>query len=194
MILSPLSVYGVLLAGIGSNSKYAMLAAIRTAAQMVSYEIPIGLCYLIVMAVTGTANVQGIIFYQMESCSLIFFLLPIGIIYFILCLAETNRAPFDLPEAEAELVAGYNVEYSGFPFAAFFLGEYFNILTMSAMFTTLFLSGWSCFFYYIMPGFLLFELSLIIFFSFKVVLVAFFFIFVRANLPRYRFDHLMEIC
>lgn len=141
MVISPMSIFGVLLTGLGSNSKYAMLATIRTAAQMVAYEIPISFCYLIVMAVTSSANIEEIVFFQKSHGSLIMFLLPVGAIYFILTLAETNRTPFDLPEAEAELVAGYNVEYSAFPFAAFFLGEYVNILTMSALFTTFFLSG-----------------------------------------------------
>jgi NADH-quinone oxidoreductase subunit H len=149
---------------------------------MISYEVSISLILLPILMFTGSLNIQDIVYIQSKSVWYIFPLLPLSIIFFISILAETNRSPFDLPEAEAELVAGYNVEYSSIFFAMFFLGEYGNILLMSSMFVILFLGGWD--FYGIMPEFV---------FAIKISIIVFLFIFVRANLPRYRFDQLMQL-
>ena len=139
--VSSLSVYGVIMAGWASNSKYAFLGAMRSTAQMISYEISIGLIIISVLLSAGSLNLTEIIIAQKK---LWYFIphFPMMVIFFISTLAETNRAPFDLPEAEAELVSGYHVEYSSFPFALFFLGEYANIVLMSAMITILFFGGW----------------------------------------------------
>lgn len=182
LIISSFSVYGILLAGWASNSKYAFLAAIRSVAQAISYEVSIALIILPVILMSNTLNLIHIVLLQNELCWFCFPLFPLCVIFFISILAETNRTPYDLAEAEAELVAGYNIEYSGILFAAFFLGEYSNIFLMSSLFIILFFGGWN--FFAIFPEFI---------FSLKIVIVAFFFIFIRANAPRYRFDQLMVI-
>lgn len=182
LIVSSFGVYGILLSGWASNSKYAFLASIRSVAQAISYEVSIALIILPVILMSGTLNLIHIVLIQQQIVWFCFPLFPLCIIFFISILAETNRTPFDLAEAEAELVAGYNVEYSGILFAAFFLGEYSNIFLMSALFVILFFGGWG--FFGIFPEFI---------FSIKIVFIAFWFIFVRANVPRYRFDQLMVI-
>lgn len=182
LIVSSFGIYGILLSGWASNSKYAFLAAIRSVAQAISYEVSIALIILPVILMSSSLNLMHIVLFQQEIIWFCFPLFPLCIIFFISILAETNRTPYDLAEAEAELVAGYNIEYSGILFAAFFLGEYSNIFLMSGLFIILFFGGWD--FFGIFPEF---------FFSLKIVIVAFWFIFVRANVPRYRFDQLMAI-
>jgi NADH-quinone oxidoreductase subunit H len=140
--ISSLGVYGILMAGWASNSKYAFLGAIRSAAQMVSYEVSMGFVIVTVLLLAGSLNLTEIVLAQKESMWFVIPLFPMFIIFFISTLAETNRHPFDLPEAEAELVAGYNVEYSGMTFALFFLGEYANMILMCALTTVLFFGGW----------------------------------------------------
>ena len=184
--VSSLGVYGILTSGWSSNSKYAFLGALRSAAQMVSYEVSIGLIIISVLLCAGSLNLSKIVLAQ-EDIWYIIPLFPVFIMFFVSALAETNRAPFDLPEAEAELVAGYNVEYSAMGFALFFLGEYANILMMCALCTILFLGGW-------LPPF--YVLSFIpgpIWFGLKVSFMAFVFIWVRAAYPRYRYDQLMRL-
>ena len=193
LVVSSLAVYGILLAGWSSNSKYALLGSLRSVSQMISYEVSISLIVIPIILLSGSLSLSKIVYTQMLTIWFIFPLFPLGIIFFISILAETNRVPFDLPEAEAELVAGYNVEYSAFAFAAFFLGEYSNILIMSTIFILLFFGGGD----YINFG--LFQNSFIMtvlydfFLGLKIILVAFIFVFIRANLPRFRFDQLMFI-
>jgi NADH-quinone oxidoreductase subunit H len=186
--VSSLSVYGILTSGWSSNSKYAFLGAIRSAAQMVSYEVSIGFIMVTVVFCVGSFNLSEIVLMQQE----VWFCLPLApmfVMFFISALAETNRHPFDLPEAEAELVSGYNVEYSAMGFALFFLGEYANMLLMSGVTAILFLGGWLPLFdilpFTLIPGPLWFGLKLSIF----VVL----FIWARAALPRFRYDQLMAL-
>lgn len=186
--ISSLGVYGIIMAGWASNSKYAFLGALRSAAQMVSYEVSIGLVIVTVLLCAGSMNLREIVLAQQQLwfCIPLF---PMFVVFFISALAETNRAPFDLPEAEAELVNGYNVEYSSMPFALFFLGEYANMILMSAMTAILFLGGWLppidiAPFNYI-PGF--------VWFAGKIAFVLFLFLWVRATLPRYRYDQLMRL-
>jgi len=186
--VSSLGVYGIILSGWSSNSKYAFLGALRSAAQMVSYEVSIGLIIISVLLCAGSLNLSKIVLAQ-ESIWYIVPLFPVAMMFFISALAETNRAPFDLPEAEAELVAGYNVEYSAMGFALFFLGEYANILMMCALNTILFLGGWLPLFNFI--PFTLLPQSL--WFGLKVAFVGFIFIWVRASYPRYRYDQLMRL-
>ena len=187
--VSSLGVYGIVTAGWASNSKYAFLGALRSAAQMVSYEVSIGLIIITVLLCVGSLNLNEIIDAQKEIWFIVP-LYPLLILFFISCLAETNRAPFDLPEAEAELVAGYNVEYSSMGFALFFLGEYANMIMMSALCAILFLGGWlppitSLKFLFWIPG--SFWLGL------KISFFLFLFIWVRAAFPRYRYDQLMRL-
>lgn len=186
--VSSLGVYGIIMSGWASNSKYAFLGALRSAAQMISYEVSIGLVIISVLLCAGSLNLSKIILAQ-ESIWYIIPLFPVFLLFFISALAETNRAPFDLPEAEAELVAGYNVEYSAMGFALFFLGEYANILMMCALSSILFLGGWLplfvCPFFMLVPGPLWFGL--------KVSIMAFAFIWIRAAYPRYRYDQLMRL-
>ncbi|CAG7590208.1 MAG: NADH-quinone oxidoreductase subunit NuoH [Candidatus Midichloria sp.] len=190
LAISSLGVYGIIIAGWASNSKYAFLGAIRSAAQMVSYEVSIGLCIVTVLIVTQTMNLKQIVLVQQDMpLYLQLLLLPMFVVFFISILAETNRHPFDLPEAESELVAGYNVEYSSTAFALFFLGEYANMILMSAIATILFLGGW-------LPPFGLSYLSFIpgvAWFVIKILFCLFVFIWVRASLPRYRYDQLMRL-
>ena len=187
LAISSLNVYGIIIAGWASNSKYAFLGALRSAAQMISYEVSIGIVILPVILLAGSLNLTEIVYVQSVTGWFVFPLLPCAIIFLISMLAETNRAPFDLPEAEAELVAGYNVEYSSIIFAMFFLGEYSNMLLMSTLITLLFFGGW-------LPGCCLlsiFPASLI--FSIKITIFCFLFVIVRAAFPRYRYDQLMNI-
>jgi NADH-quinone oxidoreductase subunit H len=187
--ISSLNVYGILFAGWSSNSKYAYLGALRSAAQMISYEISIGFTVLNVVVCAGSFNLSTIVLAQ-QKIWFIVPLLPIFIIFYVSMLAETNRHPFDLPEAEAELVSGYNVEYSAMTFALFFLGEYANMLLMSTFSSILFLGGW-------LPLINNFYLNLLIpstiWLSLKIVIGVVFFIVTRATLPRYRYDQLMQL-
>jgi len=186
--ISSLGVYGIITAGWSSNSKYAFLGALRSAAQMVSYEVSIGLIIITVLICVGSCNFSEIVLAQKQ----IWFgipLFPLLLMFFISCLAETNRAPFDLPEAEAELVAGYNVEYSAMGFALFFLGEYANMILMSSLCTLLFLGGWLP----ILDIPVLNWIPFSIWFSTKVLLFLFTYIWVRAAFPRYRYDQLMRL-
>ena len=186
--ISSLSVYGIIMAGWASNSKYAFLGAMRSAAQMVSYEVSIGLIIISVLISAGSLNLSEIV---MAQKGIWYFIphFPMMIIFFISTLAETNRAPFDLPEAEAELVSGFHVEYSSFPFALFFLGEYANIVLMSSMTTILFFGGW-------LPPFNLEIFTFIpgyIWFFLKVSFFIFLFLWIRATFPRFRYDQLMRL-
>ena len=186
--ISSLSVYGILLAGWSSNSKYPFLGALRSAAQMISYEVSIGFVVVNVAICTGSFNLSNIVLSQ-KNAWYILPLFPMFIIFCISMLAETNRHPFDLPEAEAELVSGYNVEYSAMTFALFFLGEYANMLLMSSFVSILFLGGWLPILD--VPPFNLIPGSC--WFSLKILLGVIFFIVTRATLPRYRYDQLMHI-
>ncbi|MGL9726076.1 MAG: NADH-quinone oxidoreductase subunit NuoH [Wolbachia sp.] len=190
LAISSLEVYGVIIAGWSSNSNYAFLGAIRSAAQMISYEVSIGLIVATVVITTGTLNLgEMVVTKHNMSFWVDLLLMPIGIIFFISLLAETNRHPFDLPEAEAELVSGYNVEYSSMPFALFFLGEYANMILASAMMTIFFLGGW----YPPLELSLLYKIPGLIWFILKIILLLFIFIWIRATIPRYRYDQLMRL-
>jgi NADH-quinone oxidoreductase subunit H len=183
LALSSLTVYGLIIAGWASNSKYAFLGALRSAAQMISYEVSISLVLLPVIALAGSLNFTKIVTAQEKTVWFVFPLLPAAIIFFISMIAETNRTPFDLPEAEAELVAGYNVEYSSIIFAMFFLGEYSNMILMSVLNVIFFFGGWSS----------IFNLPPAIVLSAKSLVFCFLFVLVRATFPRYRYDQLMDI-
>lgn len=188
--ISSLGVYGIITAGWSSNSKYAFLGSLRSAAQMISYEVSIGLIIITVLLCAGSLNLSEIVLAQKEVWFFIP-LFPLFLMFFISSLAETNRAPFDLPEAEAELVAGYNVEYSSMGFALFFLGEYANMIMMSSMSVILFMGGWLSPFG---ENFLIFSwIPGSFWFGIKVVLFLFGFIWVRAAFPRYRYDQLMTL-
>ncbi|MSO73023.1 MAG: NADH-quinone oxidoreductase subunit NuoH [Rhodospirillaceae bacterium] len=186
--ISSLGVYGIVMAGWASNSRYAFLGAMRSAAQMVSYEVSIGFVMISVLLTAGSLNLTKIVEAQ---AGLWYFIphFPMFILFFISVLAETNRHPFDLPEAESELVAGFMTEYSSMSFALFFLGEYINMMVMCALVTTLFLGGWLPPFDFVpftwVPG--------IVWFALKVAFCLFVFIWVRATLPRYRYDQLMRL-
>lgn len=186
--VSSLAVYGIIMAGWASNSMYPFLGALRSAAQMVSYEISIGFVIVTVVLCTGSLNLSEIVRAQ-EDGWLVLPLLPMAAVFFVSALAETNRAPFDLPEDEASLVAGYATEYSSILFAMFFLGEYAAMIVMSAMGTVLFLGGW-------LPPFDWAPLALVpgpAWFALKVAALLFLFLWIRATLPRYRYDQLMRI-
>ena len=186
--ISSLGVYGIITAGWSSNSKYAFLGSLRSAAQMVSYEVSLGLILITVLLCVGSLNLTEIVLAQQKVwfCIPLF---PLLIMFFISCLAETNRAPFDLPEAEAELVAGYNVEYSSMGFALFFLGEYANMIVMSSLCALFFLGGWlpplNLTIFYWVPG--------VFWFGLKIIFFLFLFVWVRAAFPRYRYDQLMRL-
>jgi NADH-quinone oxidoreductase subunit H len=186
--ISSLGVYGIIIAGWASNSKYAFLGALRSAAQMVSYEVSIGFVLVCVLLLAGSMNLTDIVLAQ-ENGWFAVKLFPIFIIFVISALAETNRAPFDLPEGESELVAGYFVEYSSMSFALFFLGEYMNMILMSALAVMLFLGGWlppvDMAPFNLIPG--------IVWFILKICAVLFVFLWVRATFPRYRYDQLMRL-
>ncbi len=186
--ISSLGVYGILMAGWASNSKYAFLGAMRSAAQMVSYEVSMGLIIITVLMCAGSLNLSEIVEAQ-RGLWYVIPLFPMAVIFFVSTLAETNRHPFDLPEAEAELVAGYNVEYSAMTFALFFLGEYANMILMSAMTSVLFLGGW-------LPPFDIAPFNWIpgpIWLALKIAFCLFIFVWVRATFPRYRYDQLMRL-
>jgi len=186
--ISSLGVYSILMAGWASNSRYAFLGALRSAAQMVSYEVSMGFVIITVLLCVGSLNLSEIVLAQ-KNVWFVVPLFPMAVIFFISTLAETNRHPFDLPEAEAELVAGYNVEYSAMTFALFFLGEYANMILMAGMTTVLFLGGW-------LPPLDVIPFNWIpgpIWFAGKVAFVLFFFLWVRATFPRYRYDQLMRL-
>lgn len=186
--VSSLNVFGIIMAGWSSNSKYPFLGSLRSAAQIISYEVSIGFIIANVALCAGTFNLSKIVLAQKDVWFFIP-LFPMFIIFLVSILAETNRHPFDLPEAEAELVSGYNVEYSAMTFALFFLAEYANMLLMSSFTAILFLGGW-------LPPFDIFPLNFVpgfIWFSLKVCLGVFYFILMRAILPRFRYDQLMYI-
>ncbi len=187
LAISSFNVYSIIIAGWASNSKYAFLGALRSAAQMISYEVSIGLVILPVILLTGSLNFIKIVFSQMQTIWFIIPLLPCAIIFFISMLAETNRTPFDLTEAEAELVAGYNTEYSSIIFAMFFLAEYSNMILMSTIFAILFIGGWSA------PLKIIEFIPGSIIYSSKIIILCFLFVLVRATFPRYRYDQLMNI-
>tara|TARA_B100001013_G_scaffold92672_1_gene51627 strand:+ start:114 stop:1115 length:1002 start_codon:yes stop_codon:yes gene_type:complete len=186
--VSSLGVYGIIMGGWASNSKYPFLGSIRSAAQMVSYEVSIGVIIINVLLCTGSLNLKDIVLAQ-KNIWFVIPLFPMFVIFFISALAETNRPPFDLPEAEAELVAGYQTEYSGMMYAMFWLGEYANILLMCAMGSILFLGGWlspiDLFPFNLIPG----PLWMII----KILLLFILFALVKAIVPRYRYDQLMRL-
>ena len=186
--VSSLGVYGIIMGGWASNSKYPFLGAIRSAAQMVSYEVSIGIIIINVLLCVGSLNLTDIVLAQ-EKLWFIIPLFPMFVIFFISALAETNRPPFDLPEAEAELVAGYQTEYSGMMYAMFWLGEYANILLMCSMGSILFLGGW-------LPPIDLYPFSLVpapLWLILKILLLFILFSLVKAIVPRYRYDQLMKL-
>jgi NADH-quinone oxidoreductase subunit H len=199
--ISSLGVYGIIIAGWASNSKYSFLGSLRSAAQMVSYEVSIGLVIITVLLMVGSLNLSKIVLAQQDGWFIfkliapegwalgLPMLFPMAIVFFISALAETNRHPFDLPEGESELVGGFNTEYSSMSFALFFLGEYANMILLSAMTVILFLGGWLPPFdyhlFHLVPGF--------IWFALKICFLLFVFLWVRAALPRYRYDQLMRI-
>jgi len=186
--VSSLGVYGIIMGGWASNSKYPFLGAIRSAAQMVSYEVSIGIIIINVLVCVGSLNLSDIVLAQ-ERIWFIFPLFPMFVIFFISALAETNRPPFDLPEAEAELVAGYQTEYSGMMYAMFWLGEYANILLLCALGSILFLGGWlspiNIYPLNILPG--------VFWMIFKILFLFILFSLVKSIVPRYRFDQLMRL-
>jgi NADH-quinone oxidoreductase subunit H len=186
--VSSLGVYGIIMAGWSSNSKYAFLGALRSAAQMVSYEVSIGFVIVSVLLCVGSLNLSDVVEAQR---SLWFFLplFPMFIVFFISALAETNRSPFDLPEGESELVAGFFVEYSSMSFALFYMGEYINMILMSALTSILFLGGW-------LPPFNVVPFTWVpgpLWFALKICFVLFCFLWVRATFPRFRYDQLMRL-
>ena len=199
LAVSSLGVYGIIMSGWASNSKYAFLGAIRSASQMISYEVAIGFVVICVLLVCGSMNLNEIIMVQAEMPFWQhLLLLPMLVLFFVCILAETNRHPFDLPEAESELVSGFNVEYSSMTFAMFFLGEYANMILMSAFCAILFMGGWlpPTFmglmpvsempdYLLVVPGFIWLML--------KISVLLFCFIWVRASFPRYRYDQLMRL-
>ena len=179
--LSSVGVYAILMSGWSSNSKYAFMGSLRAAAQMISYEVSIGLIVISVILCGGTMNLLNIIQVQEQLTWFLFPLLPAALMFFISCLAETNRAPFDLTEGESELVSGYNVEYSSMTFALFFLAEYSHIIFMSFLFAVIFLGGWS------------FIISSPIILFIKGTFIVFLFVWVRTSFPRLRYDQLMSL-
>ena len=179
--LSSVGVYAILMSGWSSNSKYAFMGSLRAAAQMISYEVSIGLIIISVILCCGTMNLLNIIEIQGQLTWFLFPLLPAAFMFFISCLAETNRAPFDLTEGESELVSGYNVEYSSMTFALFFLAEYSHIIFMSFLFSVLFMGGWS------------FIISSPIILFIKGTFITFAFVWVRTSFPRLRYDQLMSL-
>ena len=186
--VSSLGVYGIIMGGWASNSKYPFLGAIRSAAQMISYEVSIGVIIINVLLCVGSLNLSDIVLAQ-EKMWFVIPLFPMFVIYFISALAETNRPPFDLPEAEAELVAGYQTEYSGMMYAMFWLGEYANILLMCALGSILFLGGW-------LPAIEIYPFNLIpsaLWLIIKILILFLLFALVKAIVPRYRYDQLMKL-
>ena len=183
--VSGLTVYGIILSGWASNSRYAFFGSLRSAAQMISYEVSIGLILISILVCVGSLNFVDIVLYQTYILFVIPFF-PLFLMFLISILAETNRAPFDLPEAESELVSGFNVEYASMGFALFFLAEYGSMILMSTFTVIMFLGGWLFnSFLYLLDPFVL---------GFKIAIILFFFIWVRASFPRYRVDQLMRLC
>ena len=198
--VSSLGVYGVIMGGWASNSKYPFLGSLRSAAQMVSYEVSFGFIIISVLLLVGSMNLTDIVDSQARGFGIFNWhfipLFPLFVMFFISALAETNRPPFDLPEAESELVAGYQVEYSSTPYLLFMIGEYLNIVLMCAMTTILFLGGWHSPFGPILQGTLFDQTAPywgVFWFVFKVVFIFFLFAMVKAIVPRYRYDQLMRI-
>jgi NADH-quinone oxidoreductase subunit H len=194
MAISSVSILGIILGGWASNSKYPLLGALRSAAQMVSYEVALGFSIMGVLMMSGTLSLVQIVEAQRTSGYWYFFLQPVAFLLFFVCgVAENNRAPFDLPEAESELVAGFHTEYSGFRFSLFFLAEYAAMIVMSSMAVTLFWGGWlrpfpnvaALSFLGIIPG--------VIWFALKVLIFLYFYLWFRASWPRYRYDQLMKV-
>ena len=186
--VSSMGVYGVIIAGWASNSKYAFLGGLRSASQMVSYEVSMGLVIVCVLLCVGSLNLAEVITAE-RTWWMQLLLLPMLVVFLVSILAETNRAPFDLPEGESEITGGFMVEYSAMAFALFFLGEYTNMIMMSAMTTVLFLGGW-------LPPFGIEALAFVpgvVWFALKTALIMFFFIWARATFPRYRYDQLMRL-
>ncbi len=191
--VSSLGVYGVLMAGWASNSLYAFLGSLRSAAQMISYELAMGFAMITVLMCVGSLNLSDVVMAQKGDYGIfnwyVFPLFPMAVIFFIATVAETNRHPFDLPEAESELVSGFNVEYSAMTFALFFLGEYANMIMMSAMTSILFLGGW-------LPPFDIAPFNWLpgpLWLALKIAFCLFVFIWLRASFPRYRYDQLMRL-
>ena len=179
--ISGMGVYGMVLAGISSNNKYSLMGGLRSTAQMISYELTLGLAALSIVVLTGSLNLIDMVNSQNSYPNIL--IQPLAfLLFFIAGVAETNRAPFDLPEAEQELVAGFHTEYTGMKFAMFFMGEYINMVTMSALVTLLFLGGWNAYGIPVWP---------IIAFSGKVFFLLFIFIWLRSTFPRIRYDRLM---
>ncbi len=194
MAISSVGVLGIILGGWASNSKYPLLGALRSAAQMVSYEVALGFSIIGVLMLSGSLSLVSIVEAQRHSGYWYVFLQPVGFLLFFICgVAETNRAPFDLPEAESELVAGFHTEYSGFRFSLFFLAEYANMLTVAAMAVTLFWGGWlrpfpnvaALSFLDVIPG--------VVWFIAKVIVFLYCYLWFRASWPRYRYDQLMKL-
>jgi NADH-quinone oxidoreductase subunit H len=192
--ISSVGVLGIILAGWASNSKYPLLGALRSAAQMVSYEVALGFSIIGVLMLAGTLSLVSIVEAQKNAGVWYVFYQPVAFILFFICgVAETNRAPFDLPEAESELVAGFHTEYSGFRFSLFFLAEYANMITVSAMAVTLFLGGWLRPFPSVAALGFLDIIPPIVWFALKVVVFIYFYLWFRASWPRYRYDQLMKL-
>jgi NADH:ubiquinone oxidoreductase subunit H len=186
--ITSINVYGIIFGGWASNSKYAFFGALRSSAQMISYEVSLSLTLMPILLVVGSANLYLIVEFQENVLWFIFSYFPCGVLYMISLVAETNRAPFDLPEAEGELVAGYNVDFSSLTFALFFLAEYSNIIISSFLITIYFFGGWN----FVFSG-NSFHFEIIIT-SLKLVLFIYLFIFLRATFPRFRFSELMGFC
>jgi NADH-quinone oxidoreductase subunit H len=204
LAVSSLGVYGIVMAGWASNSKYPLLGALRSAAQMISYEVPLGLSVVSVLMLAGTASMVGIVRAQAELGTWYAFWWPypqvVGLfLFFVAAVAETNRAPFDLPEAETELVGGFHTEYSGMKFAFFFLAEYVNMILAACVVTILFLGGWLPVTFGVLPRELLAgflggpALTGLFWFVLKVFFVLFVYLWIRATFPRYRYDQLMRL-
>ncbi len=180
--VSSMGIYGIVIAGFSSNNKYSLMGGLRSSAQMISYELTLGLSALSVIIMSGSLNLVDVVHKQNDYPYIL--IMPIAfLLFFISGVAETNRAPFDLPEAEQELVAGFFTEYSGMKFAMFFMGEYINMITMSALITILFLGGWNSY----IPGF---DIPILVFAA-KVFMLACVFIWLRSTFPRIRYDRLM---
>jgi NADH-quinone oxidoreductase subunit H len=184
--ISSFGVYGIIMSGWSSNSKYAFLGGLRSAAQLISYEVSMALVIMPILLATGSSNISAIVLAQ-TWCWFFIPFMPSFLLFFVSALAETNRVPFDLPEAESELVAGYNVEYSAVGFVLFFLAEYTSILLMCSLIVLFFLGGW-------LPiSFLPLKLPSFVWFAVKVIFIVFVFIWIRGTLPRYRYDQLMTL-
>ena len=192
--ISSVGVLGIIMAGWASNSKYPLLGALRSAAQMVSYEVALGFSIMGVLMLSGSLSLVSIVEAQRNAGAWYVFYQPVAFLLFFICgVAETNRAPFDLPEAESELVAGFHTEYSGFRFSLFFLAEYANMITVSAMAVTLFWGGWMRPFPNVSALGFLDLIPPILWFAIKIVIFLYFYLWFRASWPRYRYDQLMKM-